>query len=122
MGLLRGVVPIDGAAQKVVPSKLRARLLSHSHYSRLVGYLGGKRMDDIKRREYYWLQMARKVDTTVRVYCGCPRNKPVDKRWHSLQLFLSSVTSEFAAKDPLGSLLKTLIATQLELGMKDLYS
>ncbi|CDF38169.1 unnamed protein product [Chondrus crispus] len=57
--------PLDGTLQRVVPKRLRAKILYLAHHPRLAGHPGGTRMYYTLRREYYWPHMANDAFSTT---------------------------------------------------------
>ena len=63
--------PLDRTLQRVVPTRLRSRVLYLAHHPRLQGHLGTTRMYYTLRREYYWPQMASDAFSTLRNCTSC---------------------------------------------------
>lgn len=82
------IARIDG--KKVIHTSLWARLLYQSHYSRLAGHPGEKRMYNRVWKEHYRLHIENAVYKTVRDCGECALNKPVDKHRRPPQLFPAS--------------------------------
>lgn len=55
-----------GGIQIEVPVELQPMLLSLVHFSVIEGHLGGRRMYDTFRRDFYWRHMVNGVHTTFR--------------------------------------------------------
>lgn len=108
-GFLIYTAPMDRWVQKAVPTSLKSRLSYHSHYPTLDGHPGERRMYESTRGEYYRLHMVNDIYMTVRDCCEWPRNKPLDKCWRPLQLFLASFALKFVALDRLGALSMTFL-------------
>ena len=109
--------------QIVVPQSLRARLLHASHYARMAGHPGGRKLYYKLRRHFYWPAMALDAYNTVRQCATCARNR-IKLRKHSstLKLFPAKAPLEFIAIDLLGELIKTPRGNRYLLVMTDRYS
>lgn len=107
-GVLVRKAILDGAQHKVVPERLRHRLLHLTHYPVLAGHPGGTRMYYTLRREYYWPQVASDVFSTVRNCRDCIRLRGTHfKHQKLMKLFFANGPLEFVAMDLFGPLKKT---------------
>ncbi|CDF39905.1 unnamed protein product [Chondrus crispus] len=115
--------PLDGTLQRVVPKRLRAKILYLAHHPRLAGHPGGTRMYYTLRREYYWPHMANDAFSTVRncASCAAPRGTLV-RHQKDLKLFPAAGPLDFVAMDLLGPLPKTAHGNRHVLVMTDRFT
>lgn len=113
---------LGGAVKKAIPTSLQLPQLHHSHYLTLAIQPGERCMYDSMRREFHWQLFGNEIYKTVLVCQGCPQNKPSEKWWPPLQLFLAGDRLEFVIMDMVGRLPKTLSGSQLVQVMTNRYS
>jgi Integrase zinc binding domain len=65
-GILVRIAPLDGSRQIVVPWSLRPRLLWLEHFPVVAGHPGVSKMYAAMRRIFYWRNMYKEVEETVR--------------------------------------------------------
>lgn len=120
-GILMRMVEMN--PQIVVPFTLRARILETSHYAKLAGHPGERKLYYSLRRHFYWPSMA--VDTygVVRQCATCARNRiKLRKHAAALKLFPARAPLEFVVIDILGELVKTPRGNRYLLVMTDRYT
>ena len=97
-GFLVWKSPLDGTLQRVVPTRLRPRVLYLSHHPRLAGHPGATRMYYTLRREYYWPHMASDASSTVRNCTSCAATRgTLVKNQKDLKLFPAAGPLECSA-------------------------
>ena len=122
-GFLVRKSPLDGTLQRVVPKRLRAKVLYLAHHPRLAGHPGGTRMYYTLRREYYWPHMANDAYQTVRNCASCAATRGTRVRHQKdLKLFPAAGPLEFVAMDLLGPLPKTTHGNRHVLVMTDRFT
>ena len=122
-GFLVRKSPLDGTLQRVVPTRLRPRVLYLAHHPRLAGHPGATRMYYTLRREYYWPHMASDAFSTVRNCTSCAATRgTLVKNQKDLKLFPAAGPLEFVAMDLLGPLPKTAHGNQHVLVITDRFS
>ncbi|CDF40922.1 unnamed protein product [Chondrus crispus] len=115
--------PLDGTLQRVVPKRLRAKILYLAHHPRLAGHPGGTRMYYTLRREYYWPHMANDAFSTVRNCASCAATRrTLVRHQKDLKLFPAAGPLDFVAMDLLGPLLKTAHGNRHVLVMTDRFT
>ena len=115
--------PLDETLQRVVPTRLRPRVLYLAHHPRLAGHPGATRMYYTLCREYYWPHMASDAFSTVRncTLCAAPRGTLV-KNQNDLKLFPAGGPLSFVAMDLLGPLPNTAHGNQHVLVITDRFT
>ncbi|CDF38306.1 unnamed protein product [Chondrus crispus] len=122
-GFLVRKSPLDGTLQRVVPNRLRPRVLYLAHHPRLAGHPGGTRMYYTLRREYYWPHLASDAFATVRNCTSWAATRgTLFKNQKDLRLFPAAGPMEFVAMDLLGPLPKTAHGNQHVLVITDRFS
>ena len=100
-GILKRILPLDGSQQIVVPQFLQDRILINSHYPAVCGHPGGRRLNNILRRQYYWPTISFDTYRTVQEFPTCARDRlSLKKHANPLKLFpancpLDSVSIDF---------------------------
>ncbi|CDF32918.1 unnamed protein product [Chondrus crispus] len=108
---------------RVVPTRLRPRVLYLAHHPRLAGHPGATRMYYTLRREYYWPHMASDAFSTVRNCTSCAATRgTLVKNQKDLKLFPAAGPLQFVAMDLLGPLPKTAHGNQHVLVITDRFS
>lgn len=109
--------------QRVLPKRLRARVLYLAQYPRLAGHPSDARMYYTLRREYYWPKTANEVFLVPLNRQFCPGMIAIFwKHQRELKLFPAVRSPEFVAKELLRPLLKTQRGHQFVLVITDLIS
>jgi hypothetical protein len=122
-GILVRIVPLDGSRQIVVPWSLRPRLLWLEHFPVVEAHPGVSKMHAAMRRRFYWRNMHKEVEETVRHCAVCAKNRVTErKRTSFLKLFPESGPLEFVAMDMLGPLPKTEHGNRFLLVISDRFS
>jgi transposase InsO family protein len=99
--------PLDGSRHIVVPGSLRPRLLWLEHFPVVAAHQGVSKMYAAMRRRFYWRNMYKEVEETVRHCTVCAKNRVTErKRTRFLKVFPASGPLEFVAMDILGPLSK----------------
>ena len=120
MGSSSASPPPDGTLQRVVPKRLRAKVLYLAHHPHLAGHSGGTRMYYTLWREYYWPHMAKDVFSHVRNCASCAATRGTQVRHQKdLKLFPAAGPLDFVAMDLLGPLPKTAHGNRHVLVMTD---
>lgn len=112
---------LDCAVQTVVPNALCPRLVYLSHYAKLAGHSGERRLHDTMRRELYWLHMASIVYIIINDGCDCARNRVSLKRKCHLKRIPAHRPLKFIAMEILGPLPKTNTGNEFIIFITDLY-
>jgi Integrase zinc binding domain len=122
-GILVRIVPLDGSRQIVVPRSLRPRILWLEHFHCCRSPPGVSKMYAAMRRRFYWRNMHKEVEETVRHCTVCAKNCVTErKRTSFLKLFPASRTLEFVAMDILSPLPKTEHGNRFLLVISDRFS
>jgi hypothetical protein len=87
-GILFRNAPLDGSKQIVVPLSLRPRLLRLEHFPVVAGHPGVSKMYASMRRKFFWKEMYKDVEETVRHCTVCAKNRVTERmRTSFLKLF-----------------------------------
>ena len=122
-GILVRIAPLDGSRQIVVPWSLRPRLLWLEHFPVVAAHPGVSKMYAAMRRRFYWRNMYKEVEETVRHCTVCSKNRVTErKRTSFLKLFPASEPLDFVAMDILGPLPKTEHGNRFLLVISDRFS
>jgi Integrase zinc binding domain len=122
-GILVRIAPLDGSRQIVVPWSLRPCLLWLEHFPVVAAHPGVSKMYAAMRRRFYWRNMHKEVEETVRHYTVCAKNRVKErKRTSFLKLFPASGPLEFVAMDILGPLPKPEHGNRFLLVISDRFS
>ena len=115
--------PLDGTLQRVVPKRLRAKVLYLAHHPRLAEHPGETRMYYTLRGEYYRPHMANDVYATVRNCQSCSATRgSIVRHQKDMKPFPAARPLAFVAMDPLGPLPKTAHGNQFVLVITDRFS
>jgi transposase InsO family protein len=107
-GILVRVAPLDRSRQIVVPRSLGPRLLRLEHFPVVAAHPRVSKMYAAMRRRFYWRNMHKEVEETVRHCTVCANNRVTErKRTSLLKLFPASGPLEFVAMDICGPMPKT---------------
>jgi Integrase zinc binding domain len=102
-GILIRHAPLDGSKQIVVPLSLQPRLLRKEHFPVVDGHPGVSKMYASMRRKFFWKEMYKDVEETVRHCTVCAKNRVTERnRTSFLKLFPANGPLEFVAMDILG--------------------
>ena len=113
----------NGDPQIVVPLPLRDRVLRLSHYAKLAGHPGGRRLYHTLRRSFYWPTMAADCYTVAADCSECAKNRvAVRQHGHKMKLFPAQAPLEFVSIDILGELMKTPRGNRFLLVIADRFS
>jgi hypothetical protein len=122
-GILVRIVPLDGSRQIVVPCSLRPRLLWLEHFRDIAAHPGVSQMFAAMRRRFYWRNMHKIVEETVRNCTVCAKNRVTERKRISFLKFLpASGPHEFVAMEILGPLPKTEHGNRFLLVISDRFS
>jgi hypothetical protein len=122
-GILIRHAPLDGSKQIVVPLSLRPGLLRMGHFTVVSGHPGVSKMYASMRRKFFWKEMYKDVEETVRHCTVCAKNRVTErKRTSFLKLFPANGPLEFVAMDILGPLPKTERGMHFLLVISDRFS
>ena len=122
-GFLVRKSPLDGTLQRVVPTRLRPRVLYVAHHPRLAGHPGATHMYYTLGREYYWPHMASDAFSTLRNCTSCAATcRTLVKNQKDLKLIPAAGPLEFVAMDLLGPLPKAAHGNQHILVITDRFS
>ena len=109
--------------QLVIPLSLQARVLHLSHYARLAGHPGGRRLYYYLTRYFYWPSMAIGCYAVARNCTSCAKNRLLlRKNSKKLQLFPPCAPLEFVSIDILGELIRTKRGHRFLLVITDRFS
>lgn len=122
-GIVIRKAPLDGAEQILVPLALRPRVLYLEHHPKSVGHPGVTKMFRSMRKYYFWRNMYRAIEDTVRGCEHCARNNVQERtRVNHMKLFPANEPLEFVAIDILGPLPKTAHGNRFLLVISDRFS
>ena len=122
-GFLVHKSPLDGTLQRVVPKRLRAKILFLAHHPRLAGHPGGTKIYYTLRREIYWPHMANDAFSTVRNCASCAATRgTLVRHQKNLKLFPAARPLDFVAMDLLGPPPKTAHGNRHVLFMTDRFT
>jgi Integrase zinc binding domain len=122
-GILVRIAPLDGSRQIVISGSLRPRILWLEHFPVVAAHPGVSKMYAAMRRRFYWSNMYKEVEETVRHCTVCAKNRVKErKRTSFLKLFRASGPLEFVAMDILGPLPKTEHGNRFLLVISDRFS
>jgi hypothetical protein len=98
-GILVRIAPLDGSRQIVVPWSLRPLLLWLEHFHVVAALQGVSKMYAAMRRRFYWRNMHKEVEETVRHCTVCAKNRVNETKRTSccfLKLFPASGPSSLS--------------------------
>jgi Integrase zinc binding domain len=122
-GILVRIAPLDGSRQIVVSWSLQPHLLWQEHFPVVTAHPWVSKMYAAMRRRFYWRNMYKEVEETVRHCTVCEKNPVKErKRTSFLKLFPASGTLEFVAMDILGPLPKMEYGNRFLLVISDRFS
>ena len=109
--------------QVVIPQSLRDGVLGVSHYAKLAGHLGGRKLYKMLRRHFYCPKMALDCCAVAKncTTCACERVQ-LRKNTKEMKLFTPKAPLEFVAIDILGELITTKRGHRYILVISDRYS
>ncbi|CDF38075.1 unnamed protein product [Chondrus crispus] len=109
--------------QVVIPQSLRDRVLGLSHYAKLAGHPGGRKLYKTLRRYFYWPTMALDCYAVAKNCAACARERvKFRKNTKEMKLFTPKAPLEFVAIDILGELITTKRGNRYILVISDRYS
>ena len=109
--------------QVVIPQSLRDRILGLSHYPKLAGHPGGRKLYKTLRRYFYWPTMALDCYAVAKNCAACARERvKLRKNTKEMKLFTPKAPLEFVAIDILGELITTKRGNRYILVISDRYS
>ena len=109
--------------QVVVPQSLKDGVLGLSHYAKLAGHPGGRKLYKTLRRHFYWPTMALAWYTVAKNCAACARARvKLRKNTKEMKLFTPKAPLEFVAIDILGELITTKRGHRYILVISDRYS
>ena len=112
-----------GDQQIYIPRPLRDRVLRLSHYSKLSGHPGGRRLYHFLRRSFYWPSMAVDCYGVAKNCPSCARNRVLlRKHQKEMKLFPATAPLEFVTIDTLGELIRTPRGNRFLLVITDRFS
>jgi hypothetical protein len=115
--------PLDRAEQILVPLALRPLALYLEHHPKSVGNPGVTKMFRSIRKRYFWRNMYREVEDTVRGCEHCARNNVQERtRVNHMKLFPANELLEFVAIQILGPLPKTAHGNRFMFVISDRFS
>ena len=122
-GIIVRKAPLDGCEQILVPRSLRPRVLHLEHYPKSIGHPGVTKMFATMRQRYFWRNMYKDVEETIRQCTPCAKNRVQERKRVSLmKLFPANEPLEFVAIDILGPLPKTAHGNRFLLVISDRFS
>jgi Integrase zinc binding domain/Integrase core domain len=122
-GIIVSKAPLDGCEQILVPSSLRPRVLYLEHHPKSIGHPGVTKMFATMRQRYFWRNMYKDVEETVRQCTPCAKNWVQErKRVSMMKLFPANEPLEFVAIDILGPFSKTVHSNRFLLVNSDRFS
>ena len=122
-GILVRKAEIDGALQKVIPRKLRERVIALSHKPITQGHPGETRLYNTMRHSYYWPFMSGDLAEHVKTCRSCVMARGLlHKKQHKTKVFPPSGPLDDIAMDLLGPLPQTRNGNQFILVITDRYS
>ena len=109
--------------QVVTPQSLRDRVLGLSHYAKLAGQPGGRKLYNTLRRYFYWPTMALDCYAVAKNCAACAREREKLRRnTKEMKLFTPNAPLEFVAIDIFGELITTKRGNLYILLISDRYS
>ena len=94
--------------QVVVPQSLKDRVLVLSHYAKLTGHFGERKLYKTLRRHFYWPTMALDSYAVAKNCAACSRERvKLRKNTKEMKFFTPKAPLEFIAIDILGELITT---------------
>ncbi|CDF36784.1 unnamed protein product [Chondrus crispus] len=110
-------------AQVVIPQSLRDRVLSLSHYAKLAGRPGGRKLYKTLRRYFYWPTMALDCYAVAKNCAACARERvKLRRNTKEMKLFTPKAPLEFVAIDILGEQITRKRGNRYILVISDRYS
>ena len=114
---------VEANEQIVIPQELRTRVLHISHFAKVSGHLGGRKLYNGLRRFFYWPSMSVDCYATAKNCVPCAKNRILlRKNKNYLKLFPAEAPLEFVAIDILGELLRTPRGNRFLLVILDRFS
>jgi Integrase zinc binding domain len=87
-GIIVRKAPLDGCEQILVPSLLRPRVYYLEHHPKSIGHPGVTTMFATMRQRYFWRNMYKDVEETVRQCTPCAKNRVQERnRVSMMKLF-----------------------------------
>ncbi|CDF32470.1 unnamed protein product [Chondrus crispus] len=109
--------------QVVIPQSVRDRVLGLSHYAKLAGHPGGRKLYKTLRRYFYWPTMALDCYAVAKNCAACARERvKLRRNTKEMKLFTPKAPLEFVAIDILGELIITKRGNRYILVISDRYS
>ncbi|CDF36419.1 unnamed protein product [Chondrus crispus] len=109
--------------QVVIPQSLTDRVLGVSHYAKLAGHSGGRKLYKTLRRYFYWPTLALDCYAVAKNCAACARERvKLRKNTKELKLFTPKAPLEFVAIDILGELITTKRGNRYTPVISDQYS
>ena len=113
----------DGHKQLLIPRSLQPRVLQLSHYAKMAGHPGGRRLYHFLKRNFYWPSMSLDCYGVSRNCVQCARNRVRLRRGSKeMQLFPAQRPLECVAIDILGPLIKSERGYRFVLVITDRFS
>ena len=114
---------VEANEQIVIPQELRTRVLHISHFAKVSGHPGGRKLYNGLRQFFYWPSMSVDCYDTAKNCVTCAKNRIfLRKNKNYLKLFPAETTLEFVAIDILGELLRTPRGNRFLLVISDRFS
>ena len=109
--------------QVVIPQSLKDRVLGSSHYAKLAGHPGGRKLYKTLRRCFYWPTVALNCYAVAHICAACAREwVKLRKNTKEMKLFTLKAPLEFVAIDILGDLITTKRGNRYILVISEGYS
>ncbi|CDF36773.1 unnamed protein product [Chondrus crispus] len=109
--------------QVVIPQSLRDRILGLSHYAKLAGHPGDRKLYKTLRRYFYWPTMALDCYAAAKNSAECARERvKLRRNTKEMKLFTPNAPLEFVAIDILEELITTKRGNGYILVISDRYS
>jgi Integrase zinc binding domain len=122
-GIIVRKAPLDGCEQILVPRSLRPIVLHLEHHTKSIGHPGVTKMFATMGQRYFWRNMYKDVEETVRQCIPCAKNRVQErKRVSMMKMFPANEPPEFVAIDILGPLPKTVHGNRFLLVILDRFS
>ena len=114
---------VEANEQIIIPQELRTRVLHISHFAKVSGHPGGRKLYNGLRRFFYWPSMSFDCYATAKNCVTCAKNRIfLRKNKNYLKLFPVEAPLEFVAIDILGELLRTARGNRFLLVISDRFS